>query len=88
MVGLVAVLVVLGLALPGNGTIVATHADRKRLFLEAGRKIVEITRAHYETEDLSLLPRAIARGSIAWPVLPEPRSRRRQIRCIRVAAPL
>src|SRR5919199_1518601 len=44
----------LGLALPGNGTIVATHADRKRLFLEAGRKIVEITRAHYETEDFSL----------------------------------
>ena len=35
----------LGLALPGNGTIVATHADRKRLFLEAGRRIVDIARA-------------------------------------------
>ncbi|WP_043364864.1 dihydroxy-acid dehydratase [Belnapia sp. F-4-1] len=50
----------LGLALPGNGTVVATHADRKALFLEAGRKIVEITRAHYETEDFSVLPRSIA----------------------------
>ncbi|MGE0416836.1 MAG: dihydroxy-acid dehydratase [Acetobacteraceae bacterium] len=50
----------LGLALPGNGTIVATHADRKELFLEAGRKIVEITRRHYETDDFSVLPRAIA----------------------------
>ncbi|MDB5373180.1 MAG: Dihydroxyacid dehydratase, partial [Belnapia sp.] len=50
----------LGLALPGNGTVVATHADRRALFLEAGRKIVEITRAHYETEDMSVLPRNIA----------------------------
>ncbi|MCW8084308.1 dihydroxy-acid dehydratase [Sabulicella glaciei] len=50
----------LGLALPGNGTVVATHADRKRLFLEAGRRIVEITRQHYETDDYSLLPRSIA----------------------------
>ncbi|MGE4043871.1 MAG: dihydroxy-acid dehydratase [Acetobacteraceae bacterium] len=50
----------LGLALPGNGTVVATHADRKNLFLEAGRKIVEITRRHYETDDFSVLPRAIA----------------------------
>ena len=50
----------LGLALPGNGTVVATHADRKRLFLEAGRRIVEITRRHYETEDFSVLPRNIA----------------------------
>ncbi|MBX9594778.1 MAG: dihydroxy-acid dehydratase [Roseomonas sp.] len=50
----------LGLALPGNGTVLATHADRKRLFLEAGRRIVEITRRHYETEDMSALPRAIA----------------------------
>ncbi|MBV1796068.1 dihydroxy-acid dehydratase [Siccirubricoccus sp. G192] len=50
----------LGLALPGNGTVVATHADRRRLFLEAGRRIVEITRAHYETEDFSVLPRSIA----------------------------
>ncbi|MBX6741741.1 MAG: dihydroxy-acid dehydratase [Acetobacteraceae bacterium] len=50
----------LGLALPGNGTVVATHADRKRLFLEAGRKIVEITRRYYETDDASVLPRSIA----------------------------
>jgi dihydroxy-acid dehydratase len=50
----------LGLALPGNGTVVATHADREQLFLEAGRRIVEITRRHYETDDFSVLPRAIA----------------------------
>ncbi|HYZ23012.1 MAG TPA: dihydroxy-acid dehydratase, partial [Rhodopila sp.] len=50
----------LGLALPGNGTLVATHADRKNLFLEAGRRIVEITRRYYETDDESVLPRAIA----------------------------
>jgi dihydroxy-acid dehydratase len=50
----------LGLSLPGNGTVVATHADRKGLFLEAGRKIVEITRRYYETDDLSVLPRSIA----------------------------
>src|SRR6201999_526557 len=50
----------LGLALPGNGTIVATHADRRGLFEEAGRRIVEITRAWYETEDASVLPRNIA----------------------------
>ncbi|GGG25724.1 dihydroxy-acid dehydratase 1 [Caldovatus sediminis] len=50
----------LGLALPGNGTLVATHADRRRLFVEAGRRIVEITRAYYETDDTSVLPRSIA----------------------------
>ena len=50
----------LGLGLPGNGTVVATHADRKELFLDAGRKIVEITRRHYETDDFSVLPRNIA----------------------------
>jgi dihydroxy-acid dehydratase len=50
----------LGLGLPGNGTVVATHADRRELFLEAGRKIVEITRRHYETDDMSVLPRSIA----------------------------
>ena len=50
----------LGLALPGNGTVVATHADRKGLFLEAGRRIVEITRRYYETDDESVLPRRIA----------------------------
>jgi dihydroxy-acid dehydratase len=50
----------LGLGLPGNGTVLATHADRKELFLEAGRKIVEITRRHYETDDFSVLPRNVA----------------------------
>ena len=50
----------LGLALPGNGTLVATHADRKRLFLEAGSIIVGLARRYYEQEDESVLPRAIA----------------------------
>ncbi len=50
----------LGLALPGNGSLLATHADRKQLFLEAGRKIVEITKRHYEEDDYVLLPRSIA----------------------------
>jgi dihydroxy-acid dehydratase len=50
----------LGLSLPGNGTIVATHADRKELFLRAGRLIVEITKRHYEQDDYSVLPRSIA----------------------------
>ena len=50
----------LGLALPGNGTILATHSDRRELFLEAGRRIVEITRRHYETDDYSVLPRNVA----------------------------
>jgi dihydroxy-acid dehydratase len=50
----------LGLALPGNGTIVATHADRKELFLRAGRLIVDIARRHYEQDDYSVLPRSIA----------------------------
>lgn len=50
----------LGLALPGNGSMLATHADRKEIFLEAGRKIVEITKRHYEGEEKGLLPREIA----------------------------
>jgi dihydroxy-acid dehydratase len=50
----------LGLGLPGNGSLVATHADRKRLFLEAGRLIVAIARSHYERDDMSVLPRSIA----------------------------
>ena len=50
----------LGLSLPGNGTIVATHSDRKELFLRAGRLIVEITKRHYEQDDYSVLPRSIA----------------------------
>jgi dihydroxy-acid dehydratase len=50
----------LGLALPGNGTIVATHADRKKLFLEAGCRIVELARRYYDRDDASALPRGIA----------------------------
>ncbi|MFM9859333.1 dihydroxy-acid dehydratase [Pseudoxanthobacter sp. M-2] len=50
----------LGLALPGNGTVVATHADRKRLFVEAGHLIVDLARRHYEQDDYSVLPRSIA----------------------------
>ncbi len=50
----------LGLALPGNGTIVATHADRKQLFLRAGRLVVELCKRYYEQDDASVLPRNIA----------------------------
>nr|WP_321460712.1 dihydroxy-acid dehydratase [uncultured Cohaesibacter sp.] len=50
----------LGLGLPGNGTVVATHADRKELFLEAGRKAVEMCKRYYKQEDESVLPRNIA----------------------------
>jgi dihydroxy-acid dehydratase len=50
----------LGLALPGNGSLLATHADRKGLFLEAARRVVEITRRHYEKNEMSVLPRAMA----------------------------
>ena len=50
----------LGLALPGNGSVLATHADREALFREAGRRIVEITKLHYEVEDEGYLPREIA----------------------------
>ncbi|MEO7719504.1 MAG: dihydroxy-acid dehydratase [Capsulimonas sp.] len=50
----------LGLSLPGNGSTLATHSDRKHLFLEAGRVIVEITKRHYEQDDYSVLPRSIA----------------------------
>src|SRR5690606_20376570 len=50
----------IGLSLPGNGTVLATHADRKELFLEAARRIVDITRRHYEQDDQSVLPRNIA----------------------------
>ncbi|MEN9464644.1 MAG: hypothetical protein RL217_825, partial [Pseudomonadota bacterium] len=49
----------IGLSLPGNGTTLATHADRKELFLEAGRKIVEITKRYYEKNDESVLPLSI-----------------------------
>ncbi len=50
----------LGLALPGNGSMLATHADRKRLFVEAGHLIVDLARRYYEQDDVSVLPRAIA----------------------------
>lgn len=50
----------LGLSLPGNGTIVATHADREKLFREAGRRIVALAMQHYEQDDYSVLPRNIA----------------------------
>ncbi len=50
----------LGLSLPGNGTLVATHAERKQLFLRAGRLIVELCRRYYEQDDASALPRSIA----------------------------
>jgi len=50
----------LGLALPGNGTVVATHADRKQLFLQAGRTIVDLAKRYYEQDDASALPRGIA----------------------------
>ena len=50
----------LGLSLPGNGSLVATHADRKELFLEAGRTIVDLARRYYEQDDATVLPRAIA----------------------------
>jgi dihydroxy-acid dehydratase len=50
----------LGLALPGNGTMLATHADRRRLFVEAGHLIVDLARRYYEQDDGSVLPRSIA----------------------------
>lgn len=50
----------LGMALPGNGSLVATHTARKELFLEAGRRIVDLCRAYYENDDYSVLPRSIA----------------------------
>lgn len=50
----------LGLALPGNGSLVATHADRKGLFLKAGQLIVDMCRKYYENDDISVLPRSVA----------------------------
>ncbi len=50
----------LGLSLPGNGSLVATHAERKQLFLRAGRVIVDLCKRHYEQDDESVLPRNIA----------------------------
>jgi dihydroxy-acid dehydratase len=50
----------LGLALPGNGSVLATHADRKGLFVEAGHLIVDLARRYYEQDDETVLPRKIA----------------------------
>jgi dihydroxy-acid dehydratase len=50
----------LGLSLPGNGSTLATHSDRKRLFVEAGHLIVDLARRYYEQEDESVLPRNVA----------------------------
>ena len=50
----------LGLALPGNGSMLATHADREELFLEAARQIVKLTKRYYEEDDETVLPRNIA----------------------------
>jgi len=50
----------LGLALPGNGSLLATHADRKALFLEAGRTAVALCKRYYQDNDNSALPRSIA----------------------------
>ncbi len=50
----------LGFALPANGTLVATHWDRKELFLEAARRIVNLTKRYYENDDETALPRSIA----------------------------
>ncbi len=50
----------LGLALPGNGTLVATHAHRRALFVQAGQRIVDLLRSYYDQDDSSVLPRHIA----------------------------
>ena len=50
----------LGLALPGNGSTLATHADREKLFLQAGQLIVDLAKRYYEADDTSVLPREIA----------------------------
>ncbi|WP_254492729.1 dihydroxy-acid dehydratase [Bartonella sp. B1099] len=50
----------LGLSLPGNGSVLATHADRRMLFEEAGRQIIALTKRYYERNDATILPRSIA----------------------------
>ena len=50
----------LGLSQPGNGSMLATHADREQLFKNAGRRIVELTKRYYEQNDVTALPRSIA----------------------------
>jgi dihydroxy-acid dehydratase len=49
----------LGLSLPGNGSLLATHSDRKKLFLDAARTVVDITKRYYEKNDETILPRSI-----------------------------
>lgn len=51
----------LGLSQPGNGSLLATHADREKLFINAGKRIVELTKRYYEQDDESALPRNIAK---------------------------
>jgi len=53
----------LGLSLPGNGSLLATHADREELFLQAARTIVDLAKRYYEQDDDSVLPRSIASKS-------------------------
>ncbi|MFL1915339.1 dihydroxy-acid dehydratase [Plesiomonas shigelloides] len=50
----------LGLSLPGNGSLLATHADRRELFVQAGQRIVSLTKQYYEQDDVRVLPRSIA----------------------------
>ncbi|SUB62268.1 Dihydroxy-acid dehydratase [Plesiomonas shigelloides] len=50
----------LGLSLPGNGSLLATHADRRELFMQAGQRIVSLTKQYYEQDDVRVLPRSIA----------------------------
>jgi len=50
----------IGLALPGNGSVLATHADRRGLFMRAAREVVDLCRRYYEEDDESVLPRSIA----------------------------
>ena len=61
----------LGLSLPGNGSMLATHADRERLFLEAGRMIVAMSRRYYEQDDSSVLPRSGCRRDLREMIAPE-----------------
>jgi dihydroxy-acid dehydratase len=49
----------LGLSLPGNGTVLATHADREQLFKRAGHLVVELCKRYYEQDDASVLPRSM-----------------------------
>jgi dihydroxy-acid dehydratase len=53
-----------GLALPGNGSVLATHADRRQLFLRAGRVVVENAKRYYEKDDQSVLPRSMGRKGL------------------------